>query len=79
MNPYVDGYIKTLNYQKILREMQRNNNLMKIKRNTKPEICGAGAVFYITLARGAICFSARRQLHHWWRPLGNEIVRSDHI
>jgi len=52
MNPYVDGYIKTLNYQKILREMQRNNNLMKIKRIVNPKYVGRGPYFTLRLPGG---------------------------
>jgi len=31
VNPIVDGYIKTLNHQKIVRNIQKDNNLPKTK------------------------------------------------
>ena len=32
VNADVDGYTKTLNHWKILRKMQKNNNLLKTKK-----------------------------------------------
>jgi len=31
-NPLVDGYTKTLNHRKIVRKMQKYNNLLKTKK-----------------------------------------------
>jgi len=32
VNSVVDGYTKTLNHRKIVREIQKNNNLLETKR-----------------------------------------------
>jgi len=37
VNPDVDSYDKTLNHWKIIREKQKNNNLLKTKRMLKPK------------------------------------------
>jgi len=37
VNPVVDGYIKTLNFWKIIRKTQKSNSLLKTKSILKPE------------------------------------------
>jgi len=37
VNPVVDGYTKALNYRKIVRKIQKYNNLLKTKRILKPK------------------------------------------
>jgi len=50
-----DGYTKskTLNHRKIIRKIQKNNNLLKTKTIIKPKYkLGGGSVFTFSLRRG---------------------------
>jgi len=47
VNLDVDGYTKTLNHRKIIRKIQKNNNLLKTKTTLKPKYKLMGARFHI--------------------------------
>jgi len=45
VNLDMDGYTKTLNHRKIIRKVQKNNNLLKTKTILKPKYKLNGARF----------------------------------
>jgi len=66
VNPVVDGYTKTLHHRKIVRKIQKYNNLLKTKRFLKPKYkLRGGPIFAFSLPVGAIRPSVLRQLRHW--------------
>ena len=66
VNLDVDGYTKTLNHRRIIRKMQKNNNLLQTTTILKPKYkLSGGLIFTFSLPRGGgVRPSAPCQLRH---------------